>query len=214
MLEKIFLSFTVFLGLLYASSVYALEDWEKILMEKGCHNYSDQKVDNKYLMCLIESIKATGSGSETIHHSGVKKNVVYACGSDNMFRTCEIELINSKGYSVLSLSIYRDLRNPIKSSFFTSATLNELSLGDSCSCEVKKWAIETQDSKIYGRGLWYQKESTPIFDAIDKASSLQIYAVIPNEKKRTYRADFEATDIEELKNIIGASINYLHDGKK
>lgn len=198
------------LTLVYPNIAFAYEEWEQKIIEAGCLDYELKPVNSEYLRCMKEQIKATGSGREKFTKEKITGDYVYACGEDGSYRSCEIGLLNSKGFSILSISIERNTGKPIEQSFYPSVTLNSFALGDTCNCEVDEWTLESENSIFRGWGLWMDKEAVPVIQLINSATKLSIYASSPSSKRNNYRSAINEKTLINYQKALNTIIESMH----
>lgn len=204
----VFLFISVFTNI---GTAHAWESFEERLIQAGCWHYAEEEpVNQKFIRCLHVDLTNIEPGQiDRVTHL---KGSILGCARNSDSRWCEVSLINNLNKAVLFVSIEKGHSKSYENYNSLSIVVNEFALGDTCSCKVTEWGIETDYSTFYNWGGVNDKEAMPILDALRKANALSIYATIPNKFKANYRVDMKNLDIMDFKHQIESAIQFVNTG--
>jgi hypothetical protein len=202
---QITLIFLSVITLTYCSYSFAWEESEKRLINNNCMGYQDKKVSSEYLRCFRFDL--TNSYSGHITKFSQNSSSILGCATDNKSRWCRIHFVSASNSSPFSIWIENDDIS------LNGVDIYASQLGDSCYCQIKEWAIETDRSIFYSKGSWLGKEANPLIESIIKAKSLNIYASIPNKFKVKYNISLSIVELTDFRKKLREAIDYIENTK-
>lgn len=196
------------LSLIFSHNSYAWEKWEQRLIDKGCWQFEEKKVNQEFMRCFQLNLTNVEHGQVSKISRG--STYLLGCAADKDFHWCDIYLISHTGFVALFISLENNQLEISKKNKFALniLSINSYALGDLCHCKVKEWAIETDRSIFYSNSSWTGKEATPVIESINKSKTLAIYASIPNGFKDKYRLEFKNSDLIDFRSQLNDAINY------
>ncbi len=204
------ITFSVF-SLIFCPATYAWEQREQQLIDNGCWQYQESKMNSNFLRCFRFDLTNMNPGHVTKFSHNT--TALLGCATNNESRWCSVHLFNKSGLSALSVWVEKE-KNPrvVENKYnLNGVDIYATTLGDSCYCKVKEWAIETDTSVFYSKGSWFGKEANPIIKSIDQANNLAIYASIPNKYKSKYHLEFSSIELADFKKKLSEALHYIEN---
>jgi hypothetical protein len=168
-------------------------------------------MNSNFLRCFRFDLTNTIPGHLTkLSHN---TSALLGCATNNESRWCSVYLFNRSGSSALSIWVEKEKKTSVDKNKYNlnGVDIYATTLGDSCNCKVKEWAIETDTSVFYSKGSWFGKEANPIIKSIDQANNLAIYASIPNKYKSQYQLKFSSIELADFKKKLSEALRYIEN---